>query len=182
MQRNGEAFKLRSCLCIHAKLRGLVIAPPNEVLGLPGSEPFVGRARVAAEATPARQGKDFQQTCFNRIPMSRSPTLQTCALFHLPDALPRDAKFIANFLQRGYVAIQPEAAGQDKEVPAPRPKVLKAGAHRVDHPVARFSDRVFPEVSDLLFARAESFEHDAESSVLSIHRGQQTVHRGHSLT
>jgi len=158
-----------------------VIAPPIELLGLPGSEPFVGRARVAAEATPARQGKDCQETCFNRIPISRSPTLQACALFQLPDALPRDAKFIANFLQRGHVAVQPEAAGQDKEVPAPSPKALKAGAHRVDHPVARFSDSVFPEVSDLLCARAKSFEQDAESSVLTIHRGQQTVHRGHSL-
>jgi hypothetical protein len=158
-----------------------VIAPPNEVLGLPGSEPFVGRARVAAEATPARQGKDFQETCFNRIPISRSPTLPACALFQLPDALPRDAKFIANFLQRGHVAVQPEAAGQDKEVPAPSPEALKAGAHRVDHSVACVSDSVFPEVSDLLCARAKSFEQDAESSVLTIHRGQQTVHRGHSL-
>jgi hypothetical protein len=125
--------------------------------------------------------KDFQETCFNRIPISRSPTLQACALFQLPDALPRDAKFIANFLQRGHVAVQPEAAGQDKEVPAPSPKALKAGVHRVGHPVARFSDSVFPEVSDLLCARAKSFEQDAESSVLTIHRGQQTVHRGHSL-
>jgi hypothetical protein len=158
-----------------------VIAPPIELLGLPGSEPFVGRARVAAEATPARQGKDCQETCFNRIPISRSPTLQACALFQLPDALPRDAKFIANFLQRGHVAVQPEAAGQDKEVAAPSPEALKAGAHRVDHSVACVSDSVFPEVSNLLFVRAESFEHDAESSVFTIHRGQQTVHRGHSL-
>jgi len=89
-----------------------VIAPPIEVLGLPGSEPFVGCARVAAEATPARQRKDFQETCFNRIPISQSPALQACALFQLPDALPRNAKFIANFLQRGHFAIQPEAAGQ----------------------------------------------------------------------
>jgi hypothetical protein len=158
-----------------------IITPPNEVLGVPGSEPFVGGARVAAEATPARQGKDFQETCFNRIPISRSPTLQACALFQLPDALPRDAKFIANLLQRGHVAVQPEAAGQDKEVPAPSPEALKAGAHRVDHSVACVSDSVFPEVSDLLFVRAESFEHDAESSVFTIHRGQQTVHRCHSL-
>jgi hypothetical protein len=158
-----------------------VIAPPIEVLGLPGSEPFVGGARVVAEATPSRQGKDFQETCFNRIPISRSPTLPACALFQLPDALPRDAKFIANFLQRGHVAVQPEAAGQDKEVAAPSPEALKAGAHRVDHSVACVSDSVFPEVSNLLFVRAESFEHDAESSVFTIHRGQQTVHRCHSL-
>jgi hypothetical protein len=158
-----------------------VITPPNEVLGLPGSEPFVGGARVAAEATPSRQGKDFQETCFNRIPISRSPTLQACALLELPDALPRDAKFIANFLQRGHVAIQPEAAGQDKEVAVSSPEALKARIHRVDHSVARVSDSVFPEVSDLLFVRAESFEHDAESSVFTIHRGQQTVHRCHSL-
>ena len=144
-----------------------IITPPNELLGVPGSKPFVGRARVAAEATPARQDKDFQETCFNRIPISRSPTLQVCALFQLPDALPRYAKFIANFLQRGHVAVQPKAAGQDKEVPAPSPEALKAGARRVDHSVACVSDSVFPEVSDLLCARAKSFEQDAESSVLT---------------
>jgi len=108
-------------------------------------------------------------------------TFQSCAFLDLPDALPRDAKFIANFLQRGHVAVQPEAARQDEEVTAPIAKALKARAHRVDHSVACLSDSVFPEVSDLLCARAQSFEEDAESNVLTIHRRQQAVHRCHSL-
>jgi hypothetical protein len=134
-----------------------------------------------AQPTAAHRDKDLPERCFNRISISWSPTLQACAFFELPDALPRDANFIANFLQRGHVAVQPEAAGQDKEVAVSSPEALKARIHRVDHSVTCLSDSVFPEVSDLLFVRAESFEHDAESSVLTIHRGQQTVHRGHSL-
>ncbi|MEF8731635.1 MAG: hypothetical protein V5B40_06905 [Candidatus Accumulibacter meliphilus] len=98
----------------------------------------------------------------------------------MPDALPRYAKFIANLLQRGHVAVQPEAAGQDEEVAAPIAQALKAGAHRVDHSVACVSDSVFPEVSDLLCARAKSFEQDAESSVFTIHGCRQAVHRYHS--
>ena len=141
---------------------------------------IVGCAQVVAQPTAARQDKDLPERYFNRISISWSPTLQACALFQLPDALPRYAKFIANFLQRGHFAVQPEAAGQDKEVPAPSPEALKAGAHRVDHSVACVSDSVFPEVSNLLCARAKSFEQDTESSVFTIHGSQQGVHRGHS--